>query len=107
VSSVVAGDAVPRKAEHVNAHVHHRSFLALADSGAAVSCVNTTTYETIRRRCPGTPLAYSTKPFMTYDGKLPRCMGMTVLPVTLGSLTIMVKLYIVKTLVADLILGVN
>jgi hypothetical protein len=32
---------------------------------------------------------------------------MTVLPVTLGSLTIMVKLYIVKNLVADLILGVN
>jgi hypothetical protein len=67
VSSVVVGDAVPHKAVHVNAHVHHRSFLALADSGAAVSCVNTTTYDTIRRRCPGTPLAYSTKPFMTYD----------------------------------------
>jgi hypothetical protein len=34
-------------------------------------------------------------------------MGMTVLPVTIGSFTAMVKLYIVKNLVADLILGVN
>jgi hypothetical protein len=85
MSSVVVGDEVPRKAVHVNAHVHHRSFLALADSGAAVSCVNTTTYDTIRRRCPGTPLVHFTKPFSTYVGKLSRCMGMTVLPVTLGS----------------------
>jgi hypothetical protein len=34
-------------------------------------------------------------------------MGTTVLPVTIGTLTVKVKLYIVKNLVSDLILGVN
>jgi hypothetical protein len=47
------------------------------------------------------------KPLLTCDGKLSRCLVMTVLPATLGSLTIMAMLYTFKILVADLMLDVN
>jgi Reverse transcriptase (RNA-dependent DNA polymerase) len=52
-------------------------------------------------------LVSSEKLFHTYDGKQSRCMGTPVLPITLGTLTVKVKLYIVQNLVSDFILGVN
>jgi hypothetical protein len=107
VASVVVSDDVIYRAVHVITREFHRSCLALADSGAAISCINASTFETIRRRCPGTSIAPSDKPLMTYNGKVARCTGTTTSPITPGSLTVLVKLITIKNLVADLILGVN
>jgi hypothetical protein len=107
MASVVVGDDFINRTVHVSTRVHHRSCLAVADSGAAISCINASTFENIRRRCLGTSIASSDKPFMTYNGKVARCTGTTTLPITLGSITVSVKLFIIKNLVADLVLGVN
>jgi hypothetical protein len=107
VASVVIGDDVIYRTVHVSTRVHHRSCLALAGCCSAISCINASTFETIRRRFPGTSIAPSDKHFITYNGKLVRYTGTTTLPITLGSLTVLVKLIIIKNLVADFILGVN
>jgi hypothetical protein len=52
-------------------------------------------------------LVPSDKLFHTYDGKQSLCMGTTVLPVMLGTLTVKVKLCIVQNLVSDFTLDVN
>jgi hypothetical protein len=83
---------VPYKAVHVPLQVYHRSFQALADSSASVSCISPATFYVLRRRCQDVCLVPSDKLFHTYDGKEPRCMGTTVLPITLGTLTVKVKL---------------
>jgi hypothetical protein len=87
--------------------VNHRSFQALADSGASVSCINASTFALIQRLCPGTYLHASGKAFLTYDGRKSRCVGATTLPITLGTLTTTIKLYIVQDLVSEFSLGVN
>jgi hypothetical protein len=105
--AVDIGDDVPHKADHVPLQFYHRSFQAVADSVASVSCICAVTFGELRRRCQDVFLVPSDKLFHTYDGKQSRCMGTTVLPVTLGTLTVKVKLYIVQNLVSDFILGVN
>jgi gag-polyprotein putative aspartyl protease len=107
VGAVDIGDDVPHKAVHVPLQVYHRSFQALADSGASVSCISAVTFDVLRRRCRDVSLVLSDKLLHTYDGKQSRCMGTTILPVTLGTLTVKVKLYIMRNLVSDFILGVN
>jgi Reverse transcriptase (RNA-dependent DNA polymerase) len=107
VGAVDIGDDVPHKAVHVPLQVYHRSFQALADSGASVSCISAVTFAVLRRRCRDIFLVPSDKLFHTYDGKQSRCMGTTVLSLTRGTLTVKVKLKIVQNLVSDFILGVN
>jgi hypothetical protein len=106
VGAVDIGDDVPHKAVHVTLQVYHRSFQALADSGASVSCISSITFDVLRRHCRDAFLVPSDKLFNTYDGKQSRCMGTTVLPVTLGTLTVIVKVYIVQNLISDFILDV-
>jgi hypothetical protein len=67
-----------------------------------VSFISAVTFDVLRRRCRDVFLVPSDKLFHTYDGKQSRWMGTTVLPVTLGALTVKVKLYIVQNLVSDL-----
>jgi hypothetical protein len=40
VGAVDVGDDTLNRSVHVKLSVHHRSFQALADSGASVSCIN-------------------------------------------------------------------
>jgi hypothetical protein len=107
VGAVDIGDDVPHKAVHVPLQVYHRSFQALADSGASVSCISAFTFDVLRHRCRDVFLVPSDRLFHTYDGTQSRCMSTTVLPVTLSTLTVKVKLYLVQNLVSDFILGVN
>jgi hypothetical protein len=107
VGAVDIGDDGPHKAVHGPLQVYHRSFQEFTDSGASVSCISAVTFDVLRRRCRDVFLGPSDNFFHTYDGKQSRCMGTTVLPVTLGTLTAKVKLYIVQNLVSDFILGVN
>jgi hypothetical protein len=72
-----------------------------------VSFIRAVTFYVLRRRCRDVFLVPSDKLFHIYDGKQSRCMGTTVFLVTLGTLTVKVKLYIVHNLVSDFILGVN
>jgi hypothetical protein len=107
VGAVDVGDDTLNRSVHVQLSVHHRSFQALSDRGAYVSCINASTFALIQRRCPGTYLHTLGKAFLTYDGRESRCVCATTLPITLGSLTTTVKLYIVQDLVSEFILGVN
>jgi hypothetical protein len=107
VGAVDVGDDVPHKAVHVPLQVYHSSFQALADSGASMSGISAVTFDVIRRSCRDVFLVLSDKLFHSFDGKQSRCMGTTVLPVTLGTFTVKVNLYIVQNLVSDFILGVN
>jgi hypothetical protein len=105
--AVYIGDDVPHKAVHVPLQVYHRSFQALADNDASVSCISAVIFDMLRRRHRDTFLVPLDKLFHTYDGKQSRCMRTTVLPVTLGTLTVKVKLFTVQNLVSDFILGVS
>jgi hypothetical protein len=67
--AVDIGDDVPHKAVHVPLQVYHRSFQALADSGASVSCISAVTFDVLRRRCRDAFLIPPDKLFYTYDGK--------------------------------------
>jgi hypothetical protein len=107
VGAVDVGDDTINRSVHVQLSVNHRSFQALADSGASVSCINASTFALIQRLCPGTYLHASGKAFLTYDGRKSRCVGATTLPITLGTLTTTIKLYIVQDLVSEFSLGVN
>jgi gag-polyprotein putative aspartyl protease len=107
VGAVDIGDILPHKAVHVPLQVYHPSFQALADSGATVSCISAVTFDVLRYRCRDVFLVPSDILFHTSDGKQSGCMGTTVLPVTLGTLSVKVKLYIVQNLVSDFILGIN
>jgi hypothetical protein len=49
VGAVDVGDDTLNHSIHVQLSVHHRSFQALADSGAPVSCVNASTIALIQR----------------------------------------------------------
>jgi hypothetical protein len=72
-----------------------------------MSCISAVTFDVLRRRCRDVFLAPSDKLFYTYDGKQSRCMGTTILLVTLGKLAVKVKLYTVQNLVSNLIFGDN
>jgi hypothetical protein len=103
VGAVDIGDDVPYKAVHVPLQVCHRSFQALADSGAFVSCSSAVTFDVLRRRCREMFLL-----FRRTNCSIPMtAMGTTIIPVSLGALTNKVKLYVVRNLVSDFILGVN
>jgi hypothetical protein len=88
---------VPHKAVHETLQVYHRSFQALADSGAYVSCISAVTFDVLHR-CRDVFPVTSDKLFHTYDGKQSRCMGTIVLPATLGTLTVKVKIDVVQNL---------
>jgi hypothetical protein len=51
VDAVNIEDDVPHKAVYVPLQVYRRSFQALADNGASVSCISAVTFDVIRRCC--------------------------------------------------------
>jgi hypothetical protein len=107
VGAVDVGDDTLNSSVHVQLSAHHSSFQALADSGASVSYINASTFALIQRRCPGTYLHTSGKAFLANYGRKSRCVGAIALPITLGTFTTTIKLYIVEYLVSEFILGGN
>jgi hypothetical protein len=63
VALVIVGDDVIYGTAHITSWVHYGSCLVLSDSGSAISCINASIFETIRRSCPGTSIAPSDKSF--------------------------------------------
>jgi hypothetical protein len=74
VASVEVGANVPSsRTVQANARIQHRSCLALADSGGAISRINAATLLIIERRCHDVHLYESDRTFLTFNNQVGMC----------------------------------